>query len=146
MKALSIRQPWAWLIVNGHKDVENRTWPTRFRGRVLIHANKNMTQAEFADAAQFIAMISPIDPLPLADMANADRGGIVGVATITDCVPASRRASPWHIEGAFGFQIIDARPLPFIECKGALGFFDVSPDVAAKLRAMHGAPAKNGGW
>ncbi|MEI3544750.1 MAG: ASCH domain-containing protein [Alphaproteobacteria bacterium] len=37
---LSIRQPWAWLIVNGYKDIENRTWPTHFRGKVLIHAGK----------------------------------------------------------------------------------------------------------
>jgi len=33
MKALSILQPWAWLVVNGHKDIENRTWGTGFRGR-----------------------------------------------------------------------------------------------------------------
>ena len=31
-----IRQPWAWLIVNGHKHIENRTWPTRHRGTLLI--------------------------------------------------------------------------------------------------------------
>ena len=37
---LSIRQPWAWLIVNGYKDIENRTWSTRFRGKVLIHGMK----------------------------------------------------------------------------------------------------------
>ncbi|WP_206002040.1 ASCH domain-containing protein [Paraburkholderia aromaticivorans] len=42
MKALSIRQPWAWLIVKGHKDIENRTWSTRFRGRVLIHAGARL--------------------------------------------------------------------------------------------------------
>ncbi|WP_245839042.1 ASCH domain-containing protein [Yersinia kristensenii] len=39
MKALSIRQPWAWLIVNGYKDIENRTWNTKCRGPVLIHAS-----------------------------------------------------------------------------------------------------------
>ena len=38
MKALSIRQPWAWLILHGGKDIENRTWATKLRGRVLIHA------------------------------------------------------------------------------------------------------------
>lgn len=38
--ALSIRQPWAWLIVNNHKPVENRSWPTSFRGRFLVHAGK----------------------------------------------------------------------------------------------------------
>ena len=46
MKALSIKQPWAWLIVNGFKDIENRTWRTKIRGEFLIHAgieaDKNM--------------------------------------------------------------------------------------------------------
>ena len=39
MKALTVKQPWAQLICTGIKDVENRTWKTNFRGRVLIHAS-----------------------------------------------------------------------------------------------------------
>ena len=35
---LSVRQPWAWLIVTGYKNIENRTWDTRYRGRIAIHA------------------------------------------------------------------------------------------------------------
>lgn len=38
-KAISIKQPWAYLICTGIKDVENRTWPTKYRGRVYIHAS-----------------------------------------------------------------------------------------------------------
>src|SRR3954453_23306276 len=38
MRALTIRQPWAALIMAGSKDVENRVWPTSFRGRLAIHA------------------------------------------------------------------------------------------------------------
>ena len=37
-RGLSLRQPWAWLVVNGLKDLENRRWNTRFRGTFLIHA------------------------------------------------------------------------------------------------------------
>lgn len=40
MKAISVRSPWWWFIVHGLKDVENRNWPTHFRGKVLIHASK----------------------------------------------------------------------------------------------------------
>jgi len=40
MKAISVKQPWASLIVSGLKDVENRTWPTKFRGKILIHASQ----------------------------------------------------------------------------------------------------------
>ena len=46
MKALSIRQPWAWLIVHGRKDIENRSWRTKFRGRFLVHAAQGMTRRE----------------------------------------------------------------------------------------------------
>jgi hypothetical protein len=45
MRTLSIRQPWAWLIVNGHKPVENRDWATSFRGPVLIHAGLTMARS-----------------------------------------------------------------------------------------------------
>ena len=38
-KALSVRQPWAWLIVNGWKPIENRSRRTNVRGRILIHAS-----------------------------------------------------------------------------------------------------------
>lgn len=38
MKAISIKQPWASLIAHGIKDIENRSWRTNYRGRVLIHA------------------------------------------------------------------------------------------------------------
>ena len=44
MKALSIRQPWAWAIIHAGKDVENRPWGTRYRGPLLIHASKTLDQ------------------------------------------------------------------------------------------------------
>lgn len=40
MKVLSVKQPWAYLICSGKKDIENRTWATKYRGRVMIHASK----------------------------------------------------------------------------------------------------------
>ena len=50
MKVLSVRQPWAWLIVNGHKDIENREWETNLRGRVWIHTGVHqVTKAEYAE-------------------------------------------------------------------------------------------------
>src|SRR5665213_2736034 len=51
MIALSILQPYAWLIVTGRKDIENRTWRTGRRGRVLIHAGKNYPKRDYADDA-----------------------------------------------------------------------------------------------
>jgi hypothetical protein len=141
VKALSIRQPWAWLIVNGYKDIENRTWPTRFRGRVLIHASKGMTRAEYEDVEDYLMFgdAESMTAIRLPEQANLERGGIVGVATVADCIRPQDRLSPWHMEGQFGFHLIDIKPLPFLPCKGALGFFDVPPDVAATLRELHEA-------
>lgn len=119
MKALSIRQPWAWLIVHAGKDIENRTWPTRFRGRVLIHASKGVTRSEYDEACWFMGE-QGIDygRLPLFD--DLQRGGIIGEAEIVDCVTESK--SPWFA-GPYGFVLRNAKPLPFRPCKGALGFF-----------------------
>jgi hypothetical protein len=122
MKALSIRQPWAWLIVNGHKDVENRTWPTRYRGPVLIHASKGMTTDEYCDALW--SCLSPVILVPQFE--KLERGGIVGVATLVDSVTHSD--SRWYT-GAHGFVLRDARPLPFTPFKGALGFFETGLDI-----------------
>jgi hypothetical protein len=139
MKALSIRQPWAWLIVNGYKTIENRTWPTKFRGRVLIHASKGMTHDEYDDVEDYLMFSesTAIQAIRLPAFTALDRGGIVGVATITDCIPSARRYSSWHMEDQFGFEMCDAKPIPFVECKGALGFFNVPSEVAETLRTWH---------
>jgi hypothetical protein len=121
--ALSIRQPWAWLIVNGHKDIENRTWPTRFRGRVLIHAGATMTRADYEACCLFIADMRTSWRLPAYDVLRKECGGIVGEATVVDCVWKS--ASPWFV-GDYGFELMGQRVLPFRPCKGALGFFKVA--------------------
>lgn len=123
MIALSIRQPWAWLIVNGHKPVENRTWSTNRRGRLLIHAGQVMTRADYEACTIFIAgddrIRHVLDVLPPADA--LDRGGIVGVAHLVAC----RRVheSPWF-GGPYGFELAEAKPVPFQACKGKLSFFE----------------------
>lgn len=116
MKALSIRQPWAWLIANGHKDIENRSWPTRYRGQFLIHAAKGMTRAEYEDAADLSAQLGVTIP----SFDSLKRGGIVGRATIIGCVEDS--PSPWFF-GRHGFVIRGAETLPFQPMRGRLGFF-----------------------
>lgn len=124
MKALSIRQPWAWLIVNGYKDVENRTWHTRYRGPVLIHASKAFDKEGYLH----VSMQHPHIQMP--HFTAFETGGIVGRATITDCV--HQLASPWFT-GPWGFVMRDAEPLPFSPCAGKLGFFDVQEPTQEKM-------------
>lgn len=130
LPALSIRQPWAWLVVRSDlsdpaerrrqcKNVENREWSTPFRGRVLIHAGKTKPSEELmTDVEQFARLGLPgvRPPLPV----EMEFGGIIGSARIVDCVTSHR--SPWFI-GPFGFLLEDIRPLPFVPCRGMLGFF-----------------------
>lgn len=120
MKAISIRQPWCWAILHAGKDFENRDWPTRFRGPVLIHASKGMTREEYQCGLSHMHMIRRTLTLPKFD--ELERGGIVGQMEIVSCVEDS--ASPWFF-GQYGFGIRNAKPLPFHPYKGALGFFDV---------------------
>ncbi|WP_147200539.1 ASCH domain-containing protein [Pantoea sp. CCBC3-3-1] len=117
MKALSIRQPWAWLIVNGYKDIENRSWNTKYRGPVLIHAGQTMYKEDYLMASE-IASLSGVQ-LPHPD--DLMKGGIVGVASIIGCVDTS--LSPWFF-GPKGFNLADAKPLPFVPMKGKLSFFE----------------------
>jgi hypothetical protein len=112
--ALAIQQPWAWLIVNGHKDVENREWITHRRGRFLIHASKKVDTWSIP----WIRERFPSIDLP----ESYEVGGIVGEARLVDCVTES--TSKWF-RGVYGFVLSDAKPLPFRPVRGVLGFFEV---------------------
>ena len=90
MKALSIRQPWAWLIVHGGKDIENRSWHTKFRGRFLVHAAKGMTSDEFTQALLYCVDHG----LTLPDRNDMQHGGIIGSVELVDSLDTS--SSPWY--------------------------------------------------
>lgn len=133
MRALSIQQPWAWLIVNGYKPVENRTWTHPHRGRTLIHAGLKM------DAQAHSALRRGVHPathgsILCADLAEAYAkafeagevkvGGIVGEANFKGWFDHrdDRAKSPWFV-GPIGYEVADAKPLPFFAMPGKLGFF-----------------------
>jgi hypothetical protein len=123
MKAISVRQPWAWLIVNGQKTIENRTWRTNIRGPVLIHASQTLDHEAWQDFVKRQARRN--EPVP--DEAS-HTGGIVGIVEIVDCVDDPSRldeADAEWFEGPYGFLLRNARPLPFQPIKGKLNFFDV---------------------
>lgn len=122
MKALSIRQPWAWLIVHGGKDIENRSWHTKFRGRFLVHASQGCTKDEYAEAYRFARQIGILVPR----LEDLERGGIIGSVELVDSLDTS--GSPWYM-GQKGFLLRDPKPLPFTPYKGRLGFFDVPEEA-----------------
>lgn len=124
MKALSIRQPWAWMILHAGKDIENRTWPTQVRGRVLVHASKGMTRAEYDEARLFAMVRAKVDlqALRFPRFEEVQRGGTLGTVEIVGCVENS--PSLWF-QGPFGFVLRDPRLEQFRPMGGQLGFFEV---------------------
>lgn len=135
MKALSVRQPWASLIVHGFKDIENRTWQKtnpglKFRGEIFIHASSGMTKNELEDCEEFCRKIMTWGEFLIAQQLGIflpykernDLGGIVGRATVSNIITES--SSPWFF-GKQGLVMTDAKPLPFVPFKGQLGFFNI---------------------
>lgn len=138
MRALSIRQPWAWLIVNGHKPIENRTWTTSIRGEILIHTGKAFEDQALPGILREFPHLRRVLP------EQYDLGGVVGVANLIGSVLES--SSPWFV-GPYGLLLQDARPLPFIPWRGELGFFDIpsTPQLEAALRGITPAQAEAAG-
>jgi len=122
MYALSIKQPWANLIISGIKPVENRTWSTPYRGPLLIHASKAWDK----EGAEYITENYP-ELKGFIDRSRRDTGKILGQVTMTDCV--KNHHSEWFF-GPYGFVFIKPRefnkPIPY---KGALGIFYVPDKV-----------------
>ena len=133
--ALSIRQPWAWAIAHSHKAVENRDWRDanpglRFRGPVLIHAGLREEKGDVDFVVRQIAVQLGMDrrEVEARYREGVHLGGIVGVMEIVDVV--TDMDDPWFF-GPYGLVIRNARPLPFVPCKGSLGFFRPSVNLAA---------------
>ena len=130
MKALSICQPWSWAILNCGKSIENRSWPTRHRGPLLVHAG--LSKEWYADVAEWwpeAAAESGLPPLPA--WGDLVKGAIVGVVDVIGCVHADEYEgnSPWAGD-EWLWLLADPRilvtPVPY---RGALSLFEV-PDAS----------------
>jgi hypothetical protein len=115
VRVLSVRQPWAWLIVNGYKDIENRTWSTKYRGGIIIHASAKKPSADY------LAEIRRETKVKIPE--SFELGGVVGFAELVDCVTESK--SRW-MQGPIGWKLRQGHPLPFVLLKGKLGLFRLS--------------------
>lgn len=112
-RAISIRQPWAWAIAAGLKDVENRSWRTSYRGPLLIHAGLTIDQDGLDELAR--RGVTPrLDQL--------ERGALIARVRLVDVVTDS--PSSWADAGSFHFVLADVEPLAEpIPCRGMVGLF-----------------------
>ena len=144
MKALTVKQPWARLIFLG-KNVENRSWKTNYRGKLLVHAGKAFDY----DALLFLHKHDAVNLLRSMlvhfkvkfDLVNCqpighddkECGAIIGSVDVVDCVEnsKSRWAQPgvfhWILENPVEFQ----KPIP---CKGAQGLWNTPKEVIESIK------------
>lgn len=136
MKAITIKQPWASLIVEAGKDIENRSRRTHVRGWVLVHAglkrDDSTTRARVGIELDCYTPDNERAINAVLDRENPYHGGIVGAMHISDCVDES--ASPWFF-GPFGWVIDRVVKLPFLPCQGKQGWFNVElpPEMEALI-------------
>ena len=117
MKALSIKEPWASLILEGKKTIETRTWITHYRGSVILCASKT----------------------PVSDIS----GKAFALADIVDC----REMTKEDVEDAMcntypnakSWVLKNVRPVVPFEVKGSLGLFDI-PKVDCEICAVKVCP------
>ncbi len=134
MRALSVRQPWAGLIVAGLKDIENRSWRTEYRGQLLVHASLGRSGRTLSDIERMYCIAITDGLVKLCTLT----GGVIGAFNVVDCV--SESTSPWfdgpiNDKGKrnFGLVLRNARKLPFCPMPGRLGLFPVTPNVATQI-------------
>jgi len=127
MKALSIRQPWAWLIVNGYKTIENRTWRTSYRGPLLIHAGKTIDREGLRWLLENVE--EPLTPDELRELETV--GVVIGQVDVVDCTLSPQGDDcEWHNPGDWAWVLRNPQVLlEPIPAKGRLGLFDIDIDI-----------------
>lgn len=136
MKTLTIKQPFATLIVEGLKEYEFRTWKTNYRGEILIHAGKGVDKKAMKKY-EYLGLEYP-------------KGCIIGKATITDCIKIDDDArkilkeknniiysniidnKDWN---GYGFKLENVEKLENIEVCGKLSFWEFDyPQICGKRK------------
>lgn len=138
MKTLTIKQPFATLIVEGLKEYEFRTWKTNYRGEILIHAGKGVDKKAMKKY-EYLGLEYP-------------KGCIIGKATITDCIKIDDDArkilkeknsiiysniidnKDWN---GYGFKLENVEKLENIEVCGKLSFWEFDyPQICGKRKEV----------
>jgi hypothetical protein len=135
LKALTLRQPFAWSVFSVGKDVENRTWPCKVRGTIAIHAAYSQPERVYDLSSKFIRSVLKKlgkKSVRIPPLEKLDRGAIIGLVDIVDCVDGS--PSAWF-EGPIGFVLANARLLPKpVPCADKRRFFTLSSEVERLVR------------
>ena len=130
-RAISLRQPWAWLVASGHKDFENRTQKICGPGTYWLHASLKLSLQLYCDAAKQAAEVDPAIEQKLPLLEEFTTGGIIGWMTL-GAWQQEPSASLWS-RGS-GYPITAAGTVPFHLCPGRLGSFIPEGELPPELR------------
>lgn len=121
VKALTVRQPWAWAILHAGKRIENRTRRTNYRGRFYIHAGLAVPGwPPLADVETRCGRMPYVHDLIY--------GHIIGTAELMDCVWSDTLVSPWGEPQAWHWHLANVKPLREpIPARGQLGLWEYAP-------------------
>jgi hypothetical protein len=153
LRAITVQQPWAWAIIHGGKNVENRTrigtWRRAVGTTVAIHASQRWSDRG-ADSPLVVTSWSracrlPFEVRPISTGDEFLFGVIIGLVDVVDVhLEEGGCCAPWgeqsYVE-AGGSKRVDIvhlslehpRPVEPIDCRGALGLWTVQVDVAAAV-------------
>lgn len=137
MKALTIRQPWCWAIARGWKNIENRSWTTKYRGPLAIHAAGRWDDEpeeclrEVRDKARAQGAELPYamgDDAPLCNtglvLAVVD---LVDICTLNLTAPFTGCCGEWGVRDQAHWRLENVRVLPEpVPAKGRLGLWDIN--------------------
>lgn len=126
-RALSVRRPWANLLFRG-KNIENRSWPTRYRGRLLVHAGQGWNARGQDLAAQVGITVQEDEP-----------GGYLGVAELVDVHLDLGCCRPWGEPGGYHWRL--RTPMLFSTPIAGPGQQRLFRKVPLAVTELMGAPA-----
>lgn len=153
MKALTVQQPWAWAIIHGGKDVENRTQAWTYRGPLAIHAGNRISDRGIQTVPSIIGAESLLLGADLARevmLAESQvRGAIIGLVDLVDVHDAAVGCcESWWAELSYAehggktrrdivhLVLEDPRPIEPIPCRGRLGLWTPQPEVLDQLQVL----------
>ena len=124
IRCLAVRQPWAWALMTGVKNIENRTWKTDYRGPIVIQASASKTE---------VNQLGKAGKLPPRDFVY---GALLGIVDLVDVVPMSEdlEANPWAW-GPYCWKVANPRIFPEpIPAKGKLTLYAIQEELAERVR------------
>ena len=151
MSDLTVRQPWAWAIIHGGKDVENRSRSIAgsYRGPVAIHAGlmPDLGAFVFPEMVGSIAMTKLFEPSSQW-FSNSRTGHIIGVVDLVDVhvsdthaerwnveLERNEQCSPWAMRDHHHLVLANPRAIEPIPAKGKLGLWKPDAELLAQVEA-----------